>query len=310
MQEEMQTVIQKVLPAVLEDAAKAREMNSKLPISGERFSLPLKGRNIEIAYYRAPGEHAPLLVGMHGGGFLFGGSAMDDDLWKNVTACLDVNVASVNYRMSPDYKDYDCLWDCYDSTVYLAEHAEEFGFDPAHISVFGCSAGGNLAAAAALLAKSRGELQLDNQILIYPFLDGATDPDEKGEGSFSGMLPHIMNQLHFSPDKADDPLLSPYYASGEMLEGLPKAIVVYCENDNLRAEAEVYCRHLRDAGTEVAEMLAEKMPHGFIESGFKKHLNDMERGMLGPDAEELVQSGLLRQTSCSALEFIRKEMIR
>ena len=269
----------------------------------------MNGRAIDIAYYAAKTPCAPLVIGYHGGGFLFGGSALDDDLWVNVSEYLNVNVASVNYRMSPEVKDYTCLEDSYDSALYLAEHAPEFGFDPNRISVFGSSAGGNLAAAVTLMAKKRGDLKLDHQILMYPFLDGYTDPDEKGPGSFSGLLPHIMNQLHFSPEFAKDPLLSPLFAEPDMLAQLPKTMIAYCEEDNLRYEAIAYGKKLQEAGVEVSMFAAVKMPHGYIENGFKKNYDDINRNLLGENAEELIESGLLRKTSFDTLEFIRKELI-
>ena len=305
--EELNRAVDKVIPQVVEEAREQQRLNRTVPISGTRYTLSLPGREIEIAYYAAKSTRAPLIVAYHGGGFLFGGSALDDELWVHVSGCLDANVASVNYRMSPEVKDYACLEDAYDSAVYLASHAQEFGFDPNQISVFGCSAGGNLAAAVALMAKQKGTLKLDNQILMYPFLDGFTDPDEKGEGSFSGLMPHVMNRLHFSPECAKDPLLSPVFAEPEQLADLPKAIIVYCEEDNLRHEAIAYGQKLKNAGVETAVFCAEKMPHGFIESGFKEVIDDFTRQFLGSNAQELVEGGLLRKTSEEAMEFVRKE---
>ena len=302
--------IEKILPEILEGVKQNREANKTAVISGTRYTLPLKGRSIDIAYYPAEKKHAPLIVAAHGGGFLFGGCALDDELWVNMTKVLDVNVASIDYRQSPDVMDEECLNDLYDSILYLIGHSQEFGFDPNHVSVFGASAGGNLAAALAIKAGMTKAFRLDNQILMYPFLDGYTDPDEKGEGSFTGLLPHVMNRLHFSPERSDDPLLSPVFASVEMLKGLPAAIVSYCEYDNLRPEAQKYCQMLKEAGVPVAEFYAEKMPHGYIENGFKDHFSDIEMNMLGEHAKDLIESGQLHSTSLRTLEFIKDNMVR
>jgi len=306
----MDKTMEKILPEILEAVKQNREANRTAVISGKRYTLPLDGRKIDIAYYCAEQKNAPLIVAAHGGGFLFGGCALDDELWVNVSSVLGVNVASVDYRQSPDVMDEECLNDLYDSTLYLIAHSKEYGFDPDHVSVFGASAGGNLAAALAIRAGMTKDFRLDNQILMYPFLDGYTDPDEKGEGSFSGLLPHIMNRLHFSPERSDDPLLSPAFASLEMLKGLPAAIVSYCEYDNLRPEAQKYCQMLKDAGVPVSEFFAGKMPHGYIENGFKDHFSDVELNMLGKDANELIESGLLHSTSLKTLEFIKEHMVR
>ena len=308
--EELHREIAKVLPEVLERAGRTKQANQMVPISGTRYKLPLEGRKLDIAYYSTGKPGDPLVIGLHGGGFLFGGSALDDELWTNVVKVLDVNVASIDYRMSPDVMDDDCLNDVYDSILYMKEHSDEYGFDNGHISVFGSSAGGNLAAAVCILAAKKKEYTLDNQILMYPFLDGFTDPDEKGEGSFTGVLPHIMNKLHFSPERADDPLLSPYYADKDMLTGLPNAIVAYCEDDNLRKEAEEYCSHLKEAFVPVSAYFARRMPHGYIEAGFKEKIDPVTRQILGEHADELVETGLLRKTSVETLEFVRDHFIR
>ena len=171
--EDLHSVMARVLPEIMERAGKVREANKLVPISGTRYQLPLEGRTLDMAYYSTGKEGDPLVIGLHGGGFLYGGSALDDELWTNVVKILDVNVASVDYRMSPEVMDYDCLYDVYDSIRYLKDHAEDFGFDKDHISVFGSSAGGNLAAAVCILAGQKKEFTLDNQILMYPFLDGS-----------------------------------------------------------------------------------------------------------------------------------------
>jgi len=305
MNAKLNEMIEKILPEVLENAARVQAINRMMQISGERDLLPLNGRNIDIAYYRCGKPNPPLIVGLHGGGFLMGGCYLDDDLWTNVTGKLEMDVVSIGYRMSPDVMDHDCLHDVYDSILYLKEHADDYGFDREHICVLGCSAGGNLAAAAALLAAQRKDIRFDWQILIYPFLDGATDPDLKGDGSFSGLMPHIMNRLHFSPDKAKDPFLSPAYADPDMLAGTAAAIVVYCENDNLRPEAVRYCEQLRNAGVPVSEFYAKDMPHGYFETGFKKRITEMDIQFLGENGAELAESGLLRTRCDETLEFIK-----
>lgn len=304
----IEKAIEKILPEVLENAAKVRALNRIAKISGERYTLPLEGRDIDIAYYKCGKPHSPLLVGLHGGGFLMGGCYLDDDLWTNVTKALEMDVVSVDYRMSPDVKDYDCLYDVYDSILYLKDHADFYGFDPDHICILGCSAGGNLAAAAAILAGQRKDIRFDCQILIYPFLDGYTNPDLKGDGSFSGLMPHIMNYLHFSPEKAQDPLLSPAYADRAALAGTARALVAYCEHDNLRPEAVRYCEQLREAGVCVSEFYARDMPHGYVETGFKKHITDMDLQFLGEHGAEIVENGLLKTRCTETLEFIKANL--
>ena len=291
--------------------------NKLVGVSGTRHKLPLEGREVEIVYYPALDENGnklegkhPLIVGYHGGGFIFGGCALDDEMWKAVTSALSVNVASVGYRQSPEHLWRDTLDDSYDSLVYLSEHADEFGFDGDHISVMGQSAGGNLAAAVSLLANQNKTVALDNVILLYPFLDVNTDPNSKGEGSLTGPACYAMNELHCPYEETTNPLVSPVFAPKEMLEGLPNIIVTYSENDNLKHEAMKYSENMKQAGVTVHENLAKGMPHGFFECGFKTPTEIEINLMLGENGKELVESGALHEKSVECLNFIKENLVR
>lgn len=283
--------------------------NKMVKVDGKRINLALEGRDIEIVYYEAKSENAPLIVGYHGGGFLFGGCALDNDMWLAVRDALDVNIASVGYRMSPDYMWQDCLADSYDAVLYLYEHAGEFKFDKNHISVMGQSAGGTLAATVAIKCNEEKKVSLDNQILVYPFLDLHTDPSDKGPGSFSGIGCYVMNDLHAKHEDAKNPLVSPVYADKELLVGLPNAIFALSEDDNLRFEGKRYADMLRDANVPVVDKIIKGMPHGYFESGFKKPTK-FEMEFLGEHAEEIISDGSLFESAKNTLDFIKENFVR
>lgn len=308
MTPELRREIDKLTPEVVANARKIWEINETWPITGTRHILNLDGRDIGMVFYKAPSDNAPLFVAYHGGGFLFGGSAFDDELFSYMSRALNVNIATVNYRQGPDYKDYTSLNDCYDSILFLIDHAAEYGFNPKHISTIGASAGGNLAAAVALKANATKEFTLDNQILLYPFLDGYTEPEDKGTGSFSNVMSHIMNETHFSGGRSNDPYLSPIFATRDMLVGLPNAIVVHSDNDNLKYEAIKYAEMLKGANVPTEVFFAENMPHGYIESGFKSELTPVDREFFGPSVA-LFDSGEIHKSSVATVEFIKEHMI-
>lgn len=291
--------------------------NKMVPVSGTRHKLPLEGREIEIVLYPALNDDGsvmegkqPLIVGFHGGGFVFGGCALDDDMWVAVTKTLHVNVASVGYRMSPDHKWRETFLDSYETLLYLADHAEEFGFDAEHISVMGQSAGGNLAAAVSLYANLQQSIQLDNVVLVYPFLDVYTDPDSKGAGSLVGPMTYGMNELHCDYEETLNPLVSPVFAEEWMVKGLPNTIFDYSEDDNLRFEGMKYAKKLKDAGVPVSENLSEGMPHGFFESGFKTPTEFEMNNLLGEKGPQIVADGSLAAQSQAALDFIAEHFVR
>lgn len=307
METQLRKVIDEIKKNVCEEAKKMKEANKGVPVKGTRYSLALKGRNVDIVYYSAKKENAPLLIGFHGGGFLFGGCALDDTMWDTMCKKLDVNIASIGYRKSPDYM-YPCaIEDAYDSAIYLKEHAEKFGFNPEHISTFGSSAGGNIATCVCIYAKEKGGIIFKNQILNYPFIDSDTDPFEKGRGSLEGPIMYVFNELYCKPEETRLSTVSPIFADKKQLEGLPKAIVITAENDNLRAEGEVYIKLLREAGVEVKDNMASGMPHGYYEYGFG---GNQDSSFLPDDIVTLMSNGDISKAAQETLDFIDKEYIR
>jgi len=271
------------------------------------YCLPLEGRSIDIVYYPAKNENAPLIIGFHGGGFLFGGCALDDHMWDAMRNQLDVNIASIGYRKSPDYM-YPCaIEDAYDSAIYLKEHSEEFGFNPEQISTFGSSAGANIAACVCIFAKEKGGITFKNQILNYPFIDSDTDPLAKGRGSLEGPIMYVFNELYCKAEETRLPTVSPIFADKKQLEGLPKAIIITAENDNLRREGEVYANLLREAGVEVGENMATGMPHGYYEYGLGAN---QDSSFLPDDIIALMSSGAINKAAQEALDFIDSKYIR
>ncbi len=296
-------VIEQVMEQVCKEAMEMRRLNRVIEISGKRMQIEMPDRKIDVAFYPADTENAPLILGFHGGGFLFGGCALNDAMWSETGKQLNAAVASIEYRQSPEYQYMAAIEDAYNAAVYFAEHAKTYGIDPERISVMGCSAGANLAAVVCLYAGQQGKQLFDRQILLYPALDSATDPDSKGEGSIQGPIMYVFNELHCKPEEAALPLVSPVFAKKEELEGLPKAIFCYADFDCLKAEGKKYAGMLKEAGVSVAEMLAEKMPHGFYESGFGK-ISEGEMEFLGEDVKQMIRTGEVARASQKCLDFI------
>ena len=294
----------------LKNARLIRAANAMVSVSGTRHKLPLEGRLIDIVFYKAPEQNAPLIIGYHGGGFLYGGCALDDTLWPEITKALNVNVASIGYRQSPDNDWRVSLADAYESALYLADHADEFDFDPAHVSVMGQSAGANLAASVSLLAVKNKTLNLDNQILVYPLLDFYTDSASKGDGTYSGVRSYVMDDMHIAFEDRKNPFASPFYATDEMIKGLPKAIFVFAEYDNLTKEGRAYKKRLEDAGVKTCERFNPGMPHGFFECGFKKRVTPIEKEFLGENAEEIIKDGSMEKAAVDTINYIKKEFIK
>lgn len=286
---------------VLREAAGMRKANKAAVVSGKRFDIPAQGRMINIVYYEAKKKHAPLILGFHGGGYLFGGNAMNDAMWRAVSDRLEMNVASVEYRKSPEYRYQEALDDAYDTLCYFQAHGAEHGYDANRILVMGCSAGANLAATLCIYAKQKENMGIERQILMYPFLDAYTDPDSKGNGSSGEPILYLFNELHCTPEEAKQSIVSPIFAKREELVNMPEAIFCMADNDALKGEGYRYAEMLGDAGVKTFVTESAGMPHAFFESGFEKS-SDEERAFLG----EKVQQMERRKASEEALLFIRE----
>lgn len=135
---------------------------------------------LDIYWYDpAPGTTGrAALLHIHGGGMIIGSAKSMQHGPAGIAAALEIPIASVDYRLAPDFPFPAPQEDCFAGLAWLAENAAELGVDPARIGVIGESAGGGLAAATALMARDRGGPALAAQYLIYPMLDHRTGGPE------------------------------------------------------------------------------------------------------------------------------------
>lgn len=216
---------------------------------------------------------------------------------------LNVNIASIDYRKTPEHMFPAPVEDAYDSAVYLKEHTAEFGFDPNHIFVCGNSAGANIVAAVCIMAKERGGVTFEYQILNYPEVDIATDPAAKGSGSVDLPLMYVFNELYVKPEDVKNPYCSPLFATQSQLAGLPTAIIYTADADRLKAEGIKYADKLREAGVTVYYGNAVGMPHGYFEYGFG---TAMGQDFLGDAIKPQIADGSIAREAQKALGFIKE----
>ena len=213
------------------------------------------------------GGAPPLLVYLHGGGFVIGDLDVFDEGCRLLCRHAAQHVISVAYRLAPEHPFPAALDDTRAALRWARENATALGADPARVCVGGDSAGANLATVASRL-DTRDGTPPRAQLLIYPPTDSViTRRSEElfGEGYFLGHADRdAFSLLYVNGTRVaeDDPRVSPLFAAD--LGGLPPALVVLAGFDMLRDEGDAYARALSDAGTPTRVHREPSLPHGFV----------------------------------------------
>jgi acetyl esterase len=222
------------------------------------------GGPIPVRVYRPEGDPTlPLVVYLHGGGWMVGSVESFDTVVRALANAANAVVASVEYRLAPEHPFPAGLNDALAATRALHARAHELGADPDRVAIAGDSAGGNLATIVA--RKLRGEVPLRFQALIYPVTDaGCNTPSYREFGERHGLTAASMQRFwNLYLDGADglQPDASPLRATD--LEGSPPAYVLTAGHDPLRDEGEAYAEALRRAGIAVETRREDGAIHGF-----------------------------------------------
>lgn len=226
---------------------------------------PLRARH----YVPENGEGAPLLVFLHGGGFVFGDLDTHDSPCRMLCKHGGMHVLAIDYRLAPEHRFPAAVDDALAALRWAQSHAGEMGADPARVGIGGDSAGANLSAAVAQLAVADGGIGPTCQLLVYPAVD-RTRPypsiDLFADGFF--LTRASIDWFHTQYSGTDtgvhdrDPRLGPLHA--ESLAGLAPALVVTAGFDPLRDEGEAYAAALRAAGTTTVLRRFDSLIHGFF----------------------------------------------
>jgi acetyl esterase/lipase len=215
-------------------------------------------------YVSTAGQAAgrPLVLYIHGGGFVFGNRDMGDWVCGTVAARVGAVVVSVEYRLAPSHIFPAAVEDCYAALTWAADHAAELGAT-GPIGVMGESAGGNLSAVTCLIAQERGGPAIRHQALIYPATDMTRATPAMTAPFLSGAEIARYKRLYLGPEgDPANPWASPLLAPGH--SGLPPALIQVAEHDPLREDGVRYAAVLRAAGVPVRFTEYVGMPHGFV----------------------------------------------
>jgi len=202
----------------------------------------------------------PALLWIHGGGYVIGRAVQDDVVCRRFARVLGATVASVEYRLAPEYPYPTPVEDCYSALTWLAGLP---AVDPARVAIGGASAGGGLAAALAFVARDRGEVPVAAQLLVYPMLDDRsadrTDLDDSGYRLWT----RASNRFGWNAYLGDADRNVAVPARREDLRGLPPAWMGVGTLDLFHDEDLAYAERLNAAGVSCQVEVVPGAFHGF-----------------------------------------------
>ena len=228
-----------------EEIAKVENIN----IAGSEVQIPLR-------IYTPEGSGPfPILVFMHGGGWVIGSLDTCDKICRFLANRVGCIVISVDYRLAPKHKFPAAVEDAYSAVQWVAENATRINGDPNRIAVGGASAGGNLAAVVCLMSKHRNGPSLVFQLLAFSATNLASlDTDSyrdfgKGYGLTKSHVKWFRKQYLNSEDDRKNPYVSPLLADD--LTGLPPALIITGKYDVTRDDGKTYATRLKQEGVSV-----------------------------------------------------------
>jgi acetyl esterase/lipase len=225
--------------------------------------------SVRILRPRGAAGPLPVIVYIHGAGWVFGNAHTHDRLVRELAVGANAAVVFPNYSLSPEAQYPTAIEESYAVATWVAAHGAEQNLDPRRIAIAGDSVGGNMTAALTLLAKQRGDVSFVQQVLFYPVTDASFDTDsyhQFAEGYFlrRDAMQWFWDQYTTDPAQRAEITASPLRAGLDELAGLPPALVITGEADVLRDEGEAYAAKLRAAGIPVTAVRYQGIVHDFV----------------------------------------------
>lgn len=241
----------------------------QLPLEDMAESSEIRVGALRLRLWRgqgAPATGAPALLYLHGGGWVIGAPETHEDICRALANRVGAVVISPDYRLAPEHPFPAALTDCAQALQYIALQYHSLGIDPARIVVGGDSAGGNLAAVLALMARDGRVPPVLAQLLVYPVTDQRQGSDSyrrfaEGLGLTASAMAWFRG--HYAAAATDwraSPLLVP------SLRGVAPAFVVLAGHDVLHDEGAAYAARLATEATATLRVWPGQI-HGFVSMG-------------------------------------------
>ncbi|GAA2011184.1 alpha/beta hydrolase [Microbacterium ulmi] len=240
-------------------------------VDEEWITVPAETGDVRVRIVTPAGSAGPLpvVLYMHGGGWVLGNAGTHDRLVRELATGADAAVVFVEYDRSPEARHPVAIEQGYATARWITREGAAKGLDAARLAVAGDSVGGNMAAVLAILATRRGDVSFVHQSLYYPVTDAGQDTAsyrEFAEGFHlrADAMAWFWDSYLPDPEARKGVTASPLRASVEELAGLPETFLVVDENDVLRDEGEAYGRRLIQAGVPTTLVRYDATIHDFM----------------------------------------------
>ena len=243
----------------------------KPPVDEEWITVPSPAGEVRVRIIKPQGTTGmlPVVVYMHGGGWILGNAGTHDRLVRELAVGAQTAVAFVEYTPAPEAHYPVAIEQGYATAQWITRNGASKGLDSSRMAVAGESVGGNMTAALTLMAKERGDVTFVQQSMYYPVTDAAMNTasyDEFATGYYLSREEMEWFWNAYAPDAAQRSQItaSPNRATAEQLTGLPPALLLVDEADVLRDEGEDYAAKLRAAGVPVTTVRYDGTVHDFM----------------------------------------------
>ena len=232
----------------------------------------------------------PVIMHFHGGGWVLGDSRTHDRLIREIAVGSGAALVFVEYDRAPECRFPIAIEQAYAATRHVVDQAKGMNLDATRLAIIGDSAGGNMAAVVAYLAKARRGPKIDLQVLFYPVTDTNFDTASHRLFAKGPWLTRLTVEWFWNAYLPDvgmrrDIRATPLNATIDQLRNLPDTLIMVAENDVHRDEGEAYGRKLSDAGVRVTSVRYNGTIHDFV--------------MLNALADTPAARGAIEQTICT-----------